>query len=189
MSHIFVSYSRKDKEFVRKIVTALEASNFDIWIDLDDLPKGEDWELEIYRNIDEAEVFIFMLSPDSVVSEMCNKEIAHAVTNGKRILPIMIRDATPDNFLTEIAKVEISKRNWIFCRDGQEGFAKAIEEAYKTIHTDYEWLQFHTDLQVKALKWEQKKDNSRLLRGRTTDGCRKPKGSTTNRVAAYLPSC
>ena len=67
---------------------------------------------------------------------------------------------------SKIIHPEISKRNWIFCRDGQDDFNKAIEETRKTIHTDYEWLKYHTELQVKALKWEQKKDNSRLLRGK-----------------------
>ena len=127
MSHIFISYSRKDIDYVRKIVTALEASEFDVWIDLDDIPKGEDWEQEIYRNINEAEAFLFMLSPDSVISEMCNKEIAHAVENGKRILPIVIRDADVEKFLFKNSREEISKRNWIFCRQSQDNFLKTIE--------------------------------------------------------------
>jgi WD40 repeat protein len=161
MSHIFISYSRKDLAFAQKIVDALAANDLDTWIDWKSIPKGEDWEQEIYRGIEEADAFLFLLSPDSVVSEMCNKELDHAVKNGKRILPIVIRDTDP-----KIIHPEISKRNWIFCREGQDDFNKAIEEARKTIHTDYEWLKFHTDLQVKALKWEQKKDNSRLLRGK-----------------------
>ena len=161
MSHIFISYSRRDIDFAQKIVDALADNNLDTWIDWKSIPKGEDWEQEIYRGIEEADAFLFLISPDSVASQMCNKEIAHAVKNGKRILPIVIRDADP-----KIIHPEISKRNWIFCRDGQDDFNKAIEETRKTIHTDYEWLKYHTELQVKALKWEQKKDNSRLLRGK-----------------------
>jgi len=161
MSHIFISYSRRDVDFAQKIVTALAANNLDTWIDWKSIPKGEDWEQEIYRGIEEADAFLFLISPDSVVSPMCNKEIDHAVKNGKRILPIVIRDAD-----RKIIHPEISKRNWIFCRDGQDDFTKAIEETRKTIHTDYEWLKYHTELQVKALKWEQKKDASRLLRGK-----------------------
>ncbi len=159
MSHIFISYSRKDIDYVRKIVTALEASEFDVWIDLDDIPKGEDWEQEIYRNINEAEAFLFMLSPDSVISEMCNKEIAHAVENGKRILPIVIRDADVEKFLFKNSREEISKRNWIFCRQSQDNFLKTIEEVSETIHADYEWLRYHTQLQLKALDWERRKRN------------------------------
>ncbi len=166
MSHIFISYSRKDLAFAQKIVDALAANNLDTWIDWKSIPKGEDWEQEIYRGIEEADAFLFLISPDSVVSEMCNKEIVHAYKNGKRILPIVLRDTNKKDFLDEVAKNEISKRNWIFCRDGQDDFNKVIEETHKTIHTDYEWLKYHTELQVKALKWEHKKDNSRLLRGK-----------------------
>ncbi len=92
MSHIFISYSRKDLDFAQKIVDALAANDLDTWIDWKSIPKGEDWEQEIYRGIEEADAFLFLISPDSVVSEMCNKEIAHAVKNGKRILPIFIRE-------------------------------------------------------------------------------------------------
>jgi len=175
MSHIFISYSRKDRDFAKKVVQELEKKDFDTWIDWHDIPKGEDWEQEIYRGIEEADAFIFLISPDSVVSEMCNKEIAHAVENNKRILPIVIRDADKKNFFFENAKVEISKRNWIFCRYKKEqsdtiimldDFERATEEIQTTIHTDYEWLKYHTRLQVKALEWDRHKDNSRLLRGK-----------------------
>ena len=161
MSHIFISYSRRDISFAGKIVQALAENNLDTWIDWKSIPKGEDWEQEIYHGIEEADAFLFLISPDSVASQMCNREIAHAVDNGKRILPIVIRDTDPKSI-----HLEISKRNWIFCRDGQDDFNKAIEETRTTIHTDYEWLKYHTELQVKALKWEQKKDTSRLLRGK-----------------------
>ncbi len=166
MSHIFISYSRKDLDFAQKIVDALAENDLDTWIDWKSIPKGEDWEQEIYRGIEEADAFLFLVSPDSVTSEMCNKEIAHAVANGKRILPIVIRDADVANFLLENAKEEISKRNWIFCREGQDDFEKAIAETHETIHTDYEWLKYHTRLQVKALEWERTQDKGRLLRGK-----------------------
>ena len=161
MSHIFISYSRSDIDFAQKIVDTLAANKLDTWIDWKSIPKGEDWKEEIYRGIDGADAFLFLLSPDSVVSQMCNNEIAHAVAYGKRILPIVIRDADE-----RLIPPEISKRNWIFCRDGQDDFDKAIAETRETIHTDYEWLKYHTSLLVKALEWERTQDASRLLRGR-----------------------
>ncbi|HSG42337.1 MAG TPA: toll/interleukin-1 receptor domain-containing protein [Anaerolineales bacterium] len=90
MSHIFISYSRKDIEIAERIVIALADNKLDTWIDWKSIPKGEDWEMEIYHGIEEADVFLFLISFDSVRSEMCNKEILHAVKNGKRILPIFI---------------------------------------------------------------------------------------------------
>ncbi len=170
MSHIFISYSRRDIDFASKVVQALADNNLDTWVDWKSIPKGEDWEQEIYHGIEEADAFLFLISPDSVASQMCNKEIAHAVKNGKRILPVFISNEDPGEvhkrFYTDKAREEISKRNYIFCRERQDDFNKAIEETCQSIHTDYEWLKYHTELQVKALRWEQKKDNSRLLRGK-----------------------
>ena len=59
----------------------------------------------------------------------------------------------------------MSRRNYLFCRAGLDDFGKAIEEIRKTIHTDYEWLKYHTQLQNKALAWERYDDNSRLFAG------------------------
>ena len=161
MSHIFISYSRKDLAIAERIIDALAKDDLEPWIDWKSIPKGEAFEREIQQGIEKAEIFLFLVSPDSVQSDWCNKEIAHAVKNGKRILPIVIQDTDPKNI-----HLEISKRNWIFCRDGQDDFNKAIEETRKTIHTDYEWLKYHTRLQVKALEWEKGKDHSQLLRGK-----------------------
>ncbi|MBI1792680.1 MAG: toll/interleukin-1 receptor domain-containing protein [Chloroflexi bacterium] len=59
MSHIFISYSRKDIDFAEKIVDALATDNLDTWIDWKSIPKGEDWEQEIYRGIEEADASCF----------------------------------------------------------------------------------------------------------------------------------
>ena len=163
MSHIFISYSRKDLELPDKlpqrIVTALAENDLDTWVDWNSIPKGEDWWEHIKNGIEEADAFLFLVSPDSIVSEICQKEIDHAVKNGKRILPVILRDAKDIH-------PEISKRNWIFCRDGQDDFNQAIAEIHETIQTDYEWLQYHRSLQVKALAWQATQDKSRLLRGK-----------------------
>jgi WD40 repeat protein len=173
MSHIFISYSRKDIEIAQKIVDALSVSDLNTWIDWKSIPKGEDWEQEIYRGIEKADAFLFLISPDSVVSRPCNNEIAHALRNGKRILPIFIGNANhggiyaiTDKFLDDENRKEIGRRNFILCREGIDDFDGAITEIQETIHTDYEWLKYHTDLQVKALSWDPHKDDSRLLRGK-----------------------
>ncbi len=100
---------------------------------------------------------------------MCNKEIWHAERNGKRILPIFVSNVdvgkVNNSFLTEEARKEISKRNYLFCRPGTDDFNSVIEEIKKTIHTDYDWLKYHTKLQLQALDWEkQRDDSSKLLR-------------------------
>ena len=57
MSHIFISYSRKDLDFAQKIVDALTANDLDPWIDWKSIPKGEKWLEEIYRGIEANRIF------------------------------------------------------------------------------------------------------------------------------------
>jgi WD40 repeat protein len=167
MSNIFISYSRKDIEFARKIVLALAENDLDTWIDWQSIPKGEDWEQEIYRGIEAAETFVFLMSVDSVRSEMCNKEIAHAKQNNKRVIPIVIGDADPDEFLLSISRDEIKRRNWILCRNQYDDFERVIHEIIQTARTNYEWLRYHTKSQVRALEWERSgHERSLLLHGK-----------------------
>jgi hypothetical protein len=44
MSHIFISYARKNINFAQKIVNALAENDLDTWIDWKSIPKGQDWE-------------------------------------------------------------------------------------------------------------------------------------------------
>jgi hypothetical protein len=126
MSHIFISYSRKDIDFAEKIVKELANDNLDTWIDWKSIPKGEDWEQEIYHGIEGANAFLFLISPDSVQSEACNNEIDYAVKNGKLVLPIVIRN-------TDFQSIppEILKQKWIFYREGQDESEQAIKELSK----------------------------------------------------------
>ncbi len=160
MSHIYISYSRKDLAFSEKIVKALADNNIDTWVDWKSIPKGEKFEKEIYHGIEGANAFLLLMSPDSVKSEIIRREIEHAVINDKRFIPILIRDID----IQDVPPV-ITKYNWIFCRENDD-FDAAITATLKVILTDYEWLKYHTQLQLKALQWERRKDSSRLLRGR-----------------------
>src|SRR5574339_563060 len=119
MSDIFISYSRRDINLADRIVNSLAEYDLDTWVDWKNIPKGEEWEDEIYRGIEAADAFLFLVSPDSTASEICRREIDHAVKNKKKILPLVIRDTKP-----ETTHPEISKRNWVFCRAGQDDFDK-----------------------------------------------------------------
>ena len=68
MPDIFISYSRRDKDFVTQLSDALRARGKDAWIDFKDIPASAEWLREIQDGIDEADAFLFVLSPDSISS-------------------------------------------------------------------------------------------------------------------------
>lgn len=92
MTGIFISYSRKDFAIAQKLIKEFESIDLDVWVDWEDIPPAVGWLDQILRGIEQAEVFVFLISPDSIKSEVCNVELEHAHKNAKRIIPIVVRD-------------------------------------------------------------------------------------------------
>ncbi len=161
MAKVFISYSRKDIEFAKKLTGELQKNELDFWIDWEGIPPTVDWWREIEKGIEEADVFLFIISPDSAKSKICGQEIDTAVKNGKRIIPIVTREIE-----WEDTPPQLGHLNYIFfSRD--DDFDTAAKKLLTAIQTDYEWAATHRRLQVKALEWERNnKENSFLLRGK-----------------------
>ena len=160
MAKLFVSYSRKDSVAARKLIEAFKSIEQDVWVDWESIPPAADWLAQILRGIEEADAFIFMISPDSIGSEVCKVEIGHAAKNNKRIIPIVLRDAKPQD-----APEAIRKLNWTFIRES-DNFEEGLAKVKTAIELDLDWLEEHRRLQIRALEWHRKKDVSLLLRGR-----------------------
>ena len=96
MTDIFISYSRIDIAFTRLLHTALKDNGFESWIDWQDIPPSTKWLQEVFTAIEEANSLIFILSSASARSDVCLKEIQHAIKNNKRIIPIVIGEINAD---------------------------------------------------------------------------------------------
>ncbi|MEI6428573.1 MAG: toll/interleukin-1 receptor domain-containing protein, partial [Pseudanabaena sp. ELA607] len=83
MADVFISYSRKDKDFVSILYDAFERSQKKTWVDWKNIPLTSDWWAEIEKGIEAADTFVFVISPDSIASKVCADEILHAVRNNK----------------------------------------------------------------------------------------------------------
>ena len=88
---VFISYSRKDIKFARRLATDLENAGFDVWWDISDLQGGDDWVRFIPAAIEASRSFVVLLSPDSIQSEWVSKEYSYALRLRKKIVPAMIR--------------------------------------------------------------------------------------------------
>ena len=157
---VFISYSRKDKDFVRRLDEALKSRGREAWVDWEDIRPTEEWMQAIYAAIEGADTFVFVLTPDSVASIVCGREIAHAAAHNKRMVPIVARDVNADT-----APEALAKLNWIFFRESDD-FEKANDTLVSALDTDLDWIRAHTRLLTRAIEWENKgKNNSFVLRG------------------------
>ncbi len=160
MADLFISYSRRNKDFVRKLYDALaNRTDIKVWVDWEGIPPTADWMAEIHSAIQQANTFVFIISPDSIASPVCKLELEHAVKHNKRLIPILhILDPNVPKVLADL--------NWIYFQDTDD-FEASFRKLDEAIHTDLDWVKMHTRLLVKAIEWDAKhKDESFLLRGR-----------------------
>ena len=78
MSHVFLSYARRDQVFADHLVTALEARGVNVWLDREDIPGGAAWESAIGEALSASSAVLVVLSPASVTSEYVPKELSLA---------------------------------------------------------------------------------------------------------------
>lgn len=91
MGHVFLSYSRKDTEFMERVRDDLLSEGVDTWTDEDLKPGTSEWEDAIEREIEQAVGLVVILSPDAKASRWVGREIGYAEDFGKRIFPILVR--------------------------------------------------------------------------------------------------
>ena len=156
---IFVSYSRKDSVAARKLVDAFKKMDYDVWVDLEDIHPATNWMDEIEMGIEKSDAFVFLISPESIKSEVCNIEIAHAAKYNKRIVPVILSDVPSKETSKTIRYI-----NWISLRE-LDDFDEGIKNIKNAIELDFAWLTEHNKLLEKTLDWHHGKTTDLLLRG------------------------
>jgi hypothetical protein len=86
---LFISYARVDKLTCENLVRRLSRVH-DIWYD-HRLHAGQAWWDKILEKLDWCEGLIYLMSPESLESEYCRKEVEIAQGQGKFIFPVTIR--------------------------------------------------------------------------------------------------
>ena len=88
---IFISYSRRDTEFVARLASDLDAQVAGVWFDQSAIQLGQKWHDEIMDGIRECKAFILVLSPDAAESKYVREEVNKALELGKTIFPVIYR--------------------------------------------------------------------------------------------------
>jgi hypothetical protein len=88
-STAFVSYSREDLEFVRRLATDLKAKGAKVWMDKLDIRPGQRWEVEVENALNDCSRMLAILSPASVASKNVLAEAAYAIDEGKEVIPVL----------------------------------------------------------------------------------------------------
>jgi len=160
MSDVFISYSRKDTAFVRRLHDALKEAGRESWVDWEGIPPSAEWMDEIQRAIASGDTFVFVVSYHSADSTVCRAEVEYAAEQGKRIIPVAC--AEPE---TTAVPDAVARLNWIFFRP-HDPFDERFATLLGALDTDLEHVRAHTRILVRARAWiDHQKDSSYLLHG------------------------
>lgn len=89
---VFLSYSRKDKDFVDKFLADLKSTGINVWFDQRDIHAGDKtWQEQIVDGILKSPIFVIVLSPNSVKSDEVNSELIIARQHKKTIVPVLYK--------------------------------------------------------------------------------------------------
>ena len=179
---VFISYSRDDLKFADQLDMALVAYGFECLIDREGISGGEDWKRRLGNLISEADTIVFVLSPSSARSEICDWEVEEAARLNKRILPVNCRPIeglSPPPRLREL--------NYIFFYEEPKlpgsGFGNGLASLVAALNTDFDWLREHTRYLQRAIEWDTGgRPANRLLSGNDileakAWAARRPKGA------------
>ena len=162
MPDVFISYARLDAELVRRLHGELAKRGNNVWVDWEDIPPASKFERDLEEGVAKSDSFVFVISPDSLDSSYCRKELSYADERNKRIVPVIHREVDRER-LPESLRI----RNWIpsggrFDDDFDGGVAALVS----AIETDLEWVRAHTEWGAQAEEWRTNdRDRSFLLRG------------------------
>jgi TPR repeat protein len=150
---VFISYSRDDLDFADQLDAALAAYGFECLIDRHGISGGEDWKRRLGSLISEADTVVFVLTPNSARSPICDWEVEEATRLNKRILPIVCRPlegVSPPPRLRELNYIFFYKEPKV----SESGFGTGLASLVAALNTDFDWLREHTRYLQRAMEWQ-----------------------------------
>jgi hypothetical protein len=121
---IFLSYASEDRPAVDALRQQLETAGVDVWFDRQALQAGDDYEAKIKRNIENASLFIPILSRNTLTErrrffriewDHAEKIAVQVPANQRYIIPVVIDDVAPND---PAIPERFRKINWVRIEPG-----------------------------------------------------------------------
>ncbi len=202
MSDVLISYSRKDSDFVHKLDDALTREKRDVWIDWEDIARGEDWWHSIQTGIDSTDTALIVVTEHWLVSEICQRELEYIRQQNKRVFPIIRQKIEGDVALrvkgtwVDQEWEQRARDNWKYLRsvnwlffDDDTTFETVFKDLLTALDTDQLYVKSHTRYLVRALEWQQFHRNpSFLLEGDQLESAKTWLDSSANKQPEPHPA-
>jgi Leucine-rich repeat (LRR) protein len=158
---VFVSYSRRDQHFIPRLESALAPLNIDILHDKKEILPLEQWMARLEKVIVTADTVIFVISSNSIQSDVCRWEAEYAAKLHKRIAPIVIEQVDASRVPAQVSKFQFIS----FLAD--RPFAESAAQLVSALGTDIDWVRQQTEIGELAVSWQSSNRAARrLLKGK-----------------------
>jgi WD40 repeat protein len=154
---VFLSYSRTDSAFTARLADSLAARGYEPDYDQsqsDPVNSGispqDEWWLRIQQMIIATDTMVFIVSPDSAKSKVCDDEIAYARGVSKRIVPILLR---PIDFAKAPARLSALNIKISFVANSDLAFRASLDQLCLALDTDIVWYRESRRLTSLAARW------------------------------------
>jgi hypothetical protein len=104
---IFISYSRDDAgNFAQHVHKSLRDNGYDVFIDVNSIRIGDPWAGSIEKNISECDIFVVILTPDSLRSNHVDDEVLYAQKKNKAIVPCIHEYVNYNDIKWDLDKIQ-----------------------------------------------------------------------------------
>ncbi|MEM1134766.1 MAG: TIR domain-containing protein [Bacteroidota bacterium] len=165
MTEVFICNAPTDHDMAVKIGDELMRKSFTIWLRNEDIAEDNEKIRRIIKNgIEEADNFIFLISPESLNSERCLFELNYADTLNKRIILSIVNKseltALPSN-IKSLTTIDFSKPEQVkyYTKNFETAFNELLRKLYKNQH----YFEQHKYLLAQALHWKRQNENPAVL--------------------------
>jgi len=105
---VFISYSHEDAQYVTPIVDIIAVARPDlVFQDVKEIKKGQEWEPQLSKALDQANLVIVFWCRHSALSAYVKNECEKAIKAKKQILPVLLDDCALDRNLAKYQWIDL----------------------------------------------------------------------------------
>lgn len=148
----FISFGRQESgDFAHRLLNRLSENKWDVYMDRNDIPLMIENEEFVYSAILRADNFIYVISPNTIRSEYCKKELDFAIRYNKRIIPVLHRSLGHDEKLLDDI---VANKSSVAIENPEAQIGEVIKAIEKILETDKDYVRLHSKYLFRARKWD-----------------------------------
>ena len=128
--YVFVSYAHANVDLVYAEIAWLQQQGVRLWYDASGISAGSEWNDEIASAIKSASIFVYFITPESVASEHCRRELNFAQNQGCRVIAVHLEDTeVPDGLQLSLDNRQAILKTQLTTESYQQKLLQALTAA------------------------------------------------------------